>query len=51
MKKLLACLMLGFVALGPAAVFAQDKGVPEKCKALKGEELKKCIDDAKAMKK
>ena len=44
MKKLLACLMLGFFVLGSSAGFAQ---VPEKCKNLTGEAQKKCIDDAK----
>jgi hypothetical protein len=44
MKKLLACLLLGFFALGSTAGFAQ---VPEKCKNLTGDAQKKCIDDAK----
>jgi hypothetical protein len=44
MKKLLACLMLGFFVLGSSAGFAQ---VPEKCKNLTGDAQKKCIDDAK----
>jgi hypothetical protein len=48
MKKLLASLMLACFALGSTAVFAQ---VPEKCKNLKDAEQKKCIDDAKGMKK
>jgi hypothetical protein len=48
MRKLLACLMLACFALGSTAGFAQ---VPEKCKNLKGDEQKKCIDDAKSMKK
>jgi hypothetical protein len=48
MKKLLACLMLACFALGSSATFAQ---VPEKCKNLTGDAQKKCIDDAKGMKK
>ena len=48
MKRLLACLVLVGFALGSSAGFAQ---VPEKCKNLKGDEQKKCIDDAKGMKK
>jgi hypothetical protein len=44
MKKLLACLLLGFFALGSTVGFAQ---VPEKCKGLQGDAQKKCIDDAK----
>jgi hypothetical protein len=48
MRKLFACLLAACFALGPAAVLAQ---VPEKCKNLKGDEQKKCIDDAKGMKK
>lgn len=45
MKKSLISLVLALFALSSAAVFGQD--VPEKCKMLKGEEQKKCIDDAK----
>jgi hypothetical protein len=48
MRKLLACLLVACFALGSSAGFAQ---VPEKCKNLKGDEQKKCIDDAKGMKK
>ncbi len=44
MKKLLASVLLACFALGASATFAQ---VPEKCKNLKGDEQKKCIDDAK----
>jgi len=52
MKKSLVSLVLALFALGSPAVFGQDKGVPEQCKSLKGEDQKKCIDDAKkAMKK
>ena len=45
MKKSIVSLVLALFALGSPAVFGQD--VPEKCKTLKGEEQKKCIDDAK----
>jgi hypothetical protein len=45
MKKSIVSLVLALFALGSPAVFGQD--VPEKCKSLKGEEQKKCIDDAK----
>jgi hypothetical protein len=48
MRKLFACLVLACFALGSSAGFAQ---VPDKCKNLKGDEQKKCIDDAKGMKK
>lgn len=47
MKKLLACLMLGFFVLGSSAGFAQ---VPEKCRNLTGDAQKKCIDDEKMKK-
>lgn len=50
MKKSLVALMLALFAFSPA-VFAQDKGMPDKCKNLKGDAQKKCIDDAKKMKK
>ena len=50
MKKSLVALVLALFAFSSASVFAQD--VPEKCKALKGDDQKKCIEDAKkAMKK
>ena len=41
MKKSLVSLVLALFALGSVSAFGQD--VPEKCKALKGEDQKKCI--------